>query len=136
MSWPKKIALVVAVNTAAALVPAVFFLLFRPELGLEGALVEFRYGCVYSFSIGTLAFLLMDSIANCFRGLSWPVRIVALGAAYAVLAVAGSLAATLLFLAFGFLRPEQCIPQFWIGLLVTAAFLAAAVRLRRNRGPI
>jgi ABC-2 type transport system permease protein len=27
-------------------------------------------------------------------------------------------------------------PQFWIGLIVTAAFLAAAVRLRRNRGPI
>lgn len=27
-------------------------------------------------------------------------------------------------------------PQFWIGLIVTVGFLAAAVRLRRNRGPI
>ncbi len=27
-------------------------------------------------------------------------------------------------------------PGLWIGLIVTAAFLAAAVRLRRNRGPI
>ena len=27
-------------------------------------------------------------------------------------------------------------PQFWIGLILTAGFLAAAVRLRRNRGPI
>jgi ABC-2 type transport system permease protein len=27
-------------------------------------------------------------------------------------------------------------PRFWIGLLVTAAFLAGAVRLRRSRGPL
>jgi hypothetical protein len=27
-------------------------------------------------------------------------------------------------------------PGLWIGLLVFAAFLAAAVRLRRNQGPV
>jgi hypothetical protein len=27
-------------------------------------------------------------------------------------------------------------PSLWIGLAVAAAFLAAAVRLRRHRGPI
>jgi hypothetical protein len=27
-------------------------------------------------------------------------------------------------------------PGLWIGLALTAAFLAAAVRLRRDRGPI
>jgi hypothetical protein len=27
-------------------------------------------------------------------------------------------------------------PAFWLGLVLCAAFLAAAVRLRRSRGPI
>jgi len=27
-------------------------------------------------------------------------------------------------------------PGLWIGLLITAAFIAAAVRLRRQQGPI
>jgi hypothetical protein len=27
-------------------------------------------------------------------------------------------------------------PGLWLGLIVTAAFLAAAVRLRRSQGPI
>jgi sensor histidine kinase YesM len=118
MSWPKRIAVVVGVNTAGALIPAVFFLLFRPERGVEGALVQFRYGCVYSFTIGTLAFLVMDVIANRFRTLPWPLRILALGGVFVALAVVGSLVATLLFVLFGFLRPEQCIPQFWIGLRI------------------
>jgi ABC-2 type transport system permease protein len=36
------------------------------------------------------------------------------------------------------LNPGQFLisPGLWIGLAVTAAFLAAAVRLRRYRGPI
>ena len=35
-------------------------------------------------------------------------------------------------------RPIQFLisPGLWIGLAITAAFLAAAVRLRRYRGPI
>lgn len=58
----RRIGLILAVDTAAAIVPAAVMQLFMPQAGWHTFLSDFGYGMVYAHSIGTLAFPIMGRL--------------------------------------------------------------------------
>ena len=95
---------------AGAAVPTILLQIFRQDATAKDLLVHFRYSLVYSFCIGTLAWWVMGYLGlRVFRGSPY-LRIPAFVATLAVLALAGSLAANLTFVAIGW----QHRTDFWL----------------------
>jgi len=105
----RRLGLVLVVNTSGAIIPAILMQLFRPGATLQDLVVHFRFSLFYSYSIGTLAFLVMERLGPRVHRFSRPVALLVMVASFAALAVIGSLIANLCFLA---LRWES-IAEFW-----------------------
>src|SRR5215471_716777 len=101
MKYLRRIGIVVLVNTAAAAIPAVISFLYRPNASWSYLLAQFRYGCVYAYIIGTLAFVVMNYVGP--RGWRLPpiYRYPLYFLTFVTLAVGGTLAANLVFVAIG-----------------------------------
>jgi len=118
--------LVVVVNTAGAVIPTILLQLFKPGATSHDMWVHFRFSLVYSYCIGTLAFAVMGRLAerlHC-RSRSW--SLAAMFLSLVVLAVVGSLAANLIFLALGWSAKSEFAPEF-IGGLRIAIFLTILI---------
>jgi two-component system, LytTR family, sensor histidine kinase AlgZ len=103
----RRIGLILTVDTAAAILPAVTIELFRTHAGWQTFGLELAYGMVYSHSIGTLAFLVMPRIAGPLFRLP---RIYT--ATFMLLALAG-IAITGSLLANGILVAVHMYPPQW-----------------------
>ena len=99
MEKARRLGLVVVVNTAGAVIPAILLWLFDPSAGWMILWNHFRYCLVYSYSIGTLCFLVLERLARRYRFRSHGQAVGVLALALTILALAGSLIANLFFVA-------------------------------------
>src|ERR1051326_3131243 len=126
VSKSRKLLSLAAGNTAAALIfPLVSFVFFQQAS--PGQLwVQFKVSSVYSWSIGTLAYLVYSRAHDWIIRMRASLRYSALFAGLVVVAVAGSLFANLVFVAIGWVPREI----FWrvlrgglrIALAITLGF--------------
>jgi sensor histidine kinase YesM len=100
--------------------------IFRHETTLQDSVRFFRYSLGYSFCIGTLAWLVMERLGPRIFRWSPHLRIPALVAALSGLALVGSLAANLIFLAIGWQDKTNFWPEFGDGLRI-AVFITVAL---------
>ena len=99
--YRSKVALVLAVDTAGALIPVLTMQLFRSDVTWAGFGRDLIYGMIYSHSIGTLAFLIMDRIAPSLFCLPRVYTVAGIVVALVGIAVAGSMIANGLFVVLG-----------------------------------
>jgi len=126
----RKLGLVLLVNTAGGIIPAVLMYLLRQGTTVGHMLEWMGYGCVYSYSIGSLAFLVMGRWVPCCLRLPRFYRFPAILLSLAVLAVVGSLIANLVFLFLGWIPAAEFWQDFAWGLrtaIVVTVLLGAAV---------
>ncbi len=107
-----KVALVLAVDTAGALIPVLAMQLFRSDVTWAGFGRDLIYGMIYSHSIGTLAFLIMDRIAPRLFCLPRAYTVAGIVVTLVGIAVAGSMIANGLFVVLG-MSPAHA---FWVQL--------------------
>jgi len=126
MKGMRGLGLVVLVNTAGAVIPTVLLQLFTPGATSHDLWLHFRFSLVYSYCIVTLAFAVMGRLAGRLqcRSRSW--SLVAMSLSLVVLAVVGSLAANLLFLAMGWSAKSEFAPEFFGGARI-AIFLTILI---------
>ena len=122
MKW-RNLGLVFVVNTLGGVSPALFMWLANPRVGIGELLHRSRFGMVYAWCIGTLCFFAMELIARWIRRrLNRVLQAPAFLFAFVMLAMAGSLPATLLFVAFGWIEPSELWTAYRQGVLVAIAF--------------
>jgi sensor histidine kinase YesM len=126
MKLLRRIGQLVVCNTTWAVIPSVLLYIFRHGSTFQDLLDFFRYSLVYSFCIGTLAWLVMERLAPRIFRWSPHLRIPAFLAALVGLALAGSLAANLIFLALGWQTAADFWPNFGYGLQI-AVFITVAL---------
>src|ERR1035441_3819838 len=118
--------LVIVVNTAGAVIPTILLQIFRPGATSHDMWMNFRFSLVYSYCIGTLAFAVMGRLAERLHGRSRSWYVAAMFLSLAVLAVVGSLAANLIFLAIGWATKSELAPEF-IGGVRIAIFITILI---------
>jgi len=118
--------LAIIVNTAGAVIPTVLLQIFTPGSNLHTLEIHFRFCLVYSFCIGSLAFYVMDHVGHWLHGFSrvWSVTVILV--TLAVLAVVGSLAANLIFLALAWSTKAEFVPEL-VGGARIAIFLTILI---------
>jgi two-component system sensor histidine kinase AlgZ len=114
-----RIALVLAVNTLGAVIPAVVLQLFRPDPSWHTFGIYLAYSLIYAHSIGTLAFAIMDRVAPRLFRLPRIYTVAGLVLALVSIAVAGSLIANGMFVALGMSPAGAFWPQLRFGLKIT-----------------
>src|SRR5579863_2915227 len=114
-----RIALVLAVNTLGAVIPAVVLQLFRPDPSWRTFGIYLAYSLIYAHSIGTLAFAIMDRVAPRLFRLPRVYTVAGLVLALVSIAVAGSLIANGMFVALGMSPAGAFWPQLRFGLKIT-----------------
>jgi sensor histidine kinase YesM len=107
--------LVILVNTAGAVIPTVSLQLFTPGATSHDLWVHFRFSLVYSYCIGSLAFYVMERVAVRLHCRSRAFSVAALLITLVAVAVIGSLAANLFFLAAGWSTKSDFAPEFFGG---------------------
>src|ERR1700690_4049424 len=130
MKTLRTIALVVLVNTAAGCVPAVLTLVLGGNTSWSVLLRQCQGGLVYSYCIGTLCFLLIERLARRIHGLRRALQIPVFLAAFALLAVLGTIPASLLLVALGWERAADLWPTYFGSLRISLAItivLASAI---------
>ena len=108
-------------NVAAATVLPVFLVLFGREWSLLILLKQFFYGLVYSTCIGTPAWLVLSRIGKRIVCLPVVPRVASLVGVLCGLAIAGSFAANLIFLALGWLPLTRLQTSLAFGLRISIA---------------
>jgi sensor histidine kinase YesM len=92
--------------------------IFRGNSTARDLIKNFQYSLIYAFCIGTLAWLVMERLAPRIFRFQPRLRIPAFVVAFAGLALVGSLAANLIFLAIGWLDQADFWPEFGYGLRI------------------
>jgi len=126
MSALRKLWLVLAVNTAGAIIPAILMQLFRPGATWHDFWGHFQFSLFYSFCIGTLAFLVMERVGPELHRFSRPVMLLVMIATFATLAVIGSLIANLCLLALRWESGAEFRDEF-VGGVRIAIFLTILI---------
>jgi two-component sensor histidine kinase len=93
-----------------ALIPTILLQIFRQDATLRDMLLHFRYGLVYAFCIGMPAWWVMDRLGPGILRWRRSLHIPAFVALLAGLALVGSLAANVVFVAIGW----QTRAAFWL----------------------
>lgn len=140
-TW-RKVALIVAVNTAGGLLPALLNLLLR-HFADWTAIWRMTQEClVYSWCIGTLCFVVMGGYAGARLWQLGPVwRYPAFALTFGALGMAGCFAAALVLVRFGWLSTEEFWAEFTSSMrlgvvftvLIGAAVTAFEVMFHRLR---
>ena len=121
MKTLRTIALVVLVNTAAGCIPAVLTLMLERNPSWSVLLRQCQGGLVYSYCIGTLCFLLIERLARRTHGVRRALQIPVFLAAFVLLAVLGSIPASLLLVALGWERAADLWPTYFGSLRISLA---------------
>ncbi|MBZ5724933.1 MAG: histidine kinase [Acidobacteriia bacterium] len=121
----RKIGLVILVNTSAAVVPAVLMTAFRHGSTARDVWQYLKFALVFAYCIGTLAFVVMDRLATPIFRLRRVFRFAVYWVALAVVAIVGSLAASLILLALGWVHAAEFWPEYrfslWTAIIITIA---------------
>src|SRR5262245_6428619 len=116
MKW-RTCALVFVVNTVGGCLPATFIWLLNPDWTVATWLHQVRYGLAYAWSIGILGFFFMERTARAIRcGLPRFLHIPALVASFVLMAVVGSIPASLSFVLFKWISWSEVWPAYRRGL--------------------
>ena len=118
----RKLAQVALGSIVIAVIPTILAELFREKATLREAGHIYRYSLIYTFCISTLAWFVMDLLGPRLWRFSRLARIPSLVATLAILALAGSLVANLIFVAIGWQNPATFWPEFAAGFRI-ALFL-------------
>ena len=118
----RKLGQVALGSIVIAVIPTILAEIFREKATWHDALHLWRYSLIYTFCISVPAWFVMERLAPGLWRLSPWARITSLVATLATLAMAGSLAANLIFVAIGWLNPVIFWPEFGYGLRI-ALFL-------------
>jgi sensor histidine kinase YesM len=110
--------LVIVVNTAGAVIPAILLQVFTPGATFHTLWDHFRFCLIYSYCIGTLAFLVMGRLAERLQCRSRIWMVTAMLTSMVVLAIIGSLAANLIFFGLGWLSRRELAPEFLGGVRI------------------
>ncbi len=122
MKW-RTLALLSIANTVGGCAPALFVWLGTPDASFASMLARSRYGLVYAWCIGTLCFATVEPIARRVRcGLPRVLQIPALLVSFAAMAVVGSLPASMVLAAFGWIEPGSLWRSYRHSLQITIAF--------------
>jgi sensor histidine kinase YesM len=122
--------LVILVNTAGGLIPALLAFAFNPGAGPRFLWDHLRFGCIYSYIIGTMAFVVLGYLAPRFGRMPRLPGALAYLLTFVGLALTGSALANVVFLALGWTSPASFWEEFRYGLriaLVITIILGAAV---------
>jgi len=119
MKLVRRIGQLVLCNTAWAAMATILLQIFRDGATMRDLFKNFQYSLVYSFCIGTLAWLVMERLGPRIFRWARPLRIPGLIAAFAGLALVGSLAANLIFLAIGWQTQTDFWADFGYGLRIS-----------------
>src|SRR5437867_9285300 len=109
MKLARRLGIVVLVNTAGGVIPAVLVFLYHPGAQPDYFWSQLRISLIYSYCIGTLCFLVMGRIAPFLHRLPKVYRIALIAAIYLLLTLVGSLTANGIFLALGWVWTAE----FW-----------------------
>ena len=122
MRW-RNLALVFIANTIGGCLPAVFVWLAVPAATPRRIFEQAGYGLVYAWCIGTLCFLIMEPIARAIRSrLPRLLQVPAFLGAFVLMAFAGSVPASLLFVAFGWIPRAHLWTVYLHGVRISSAF--------------
>jgi sensor histidine kinase YesM len=121
MKTLRCIALVLLVNTAGGCIPAVLTLMLARETAWSVLLRQCQWGWVYSYCIGTLCFLLIERLAKRIRHFRRALQIPAFLAAFVLIAMLGTIPASLFFVALGWVRAADLWPAYLAGLRISVA---------------
>lgn len=149
MTWGRRmtlrrIGLILAVDTAAAILPALSMQLFVPHAGWHTFVTDLGYGMVYAHSIGTLAFLVMGRLGPRLSRLPRIYTVTLMLLTLVGIALIGALVANGIFVAVGVYPPQwfrsnlvfgakiAVISTVMIGALVTV-FEGLSYRLQQTR---
>ena len=122
MTRAGKLGLVLLINTVGGIVPALLIYFVRPERTTPELWIHLKFGLVYSYCIGTLAFAVLSPLGHRIFRLPGVFAAALLGLCLLVLAVAGSFAACLIFRAVGWIQPADFPGEFQFGLRISIAF--------------
>lgn len=121
MKTLRSIGLVVLVNTAGGCIPAAFTLLLARDTPWSVLLRQCQWGWVYSYCIGTLCFLLIERLARRIHRFPRTVQVPAFLAAFVLIAIVGTIPASLFFVALGWVRVADFWPGYLGGLRISVA---------------
>ncbi|HEV2448352.1 MAG TPA: histidine kinase [Candidatus Sulfopaludibacter sp.] len=115
----RRVGLVLAVNTAGAIVPTVIVQLFRLPATWRTFGTILAYSAIYAYSIGTLAWMILGRIGK--RVCSWPRIYAVLGMVFTLagIAVVGSVIANGLFVALGMNPAAEFRAELEFGLKIS-----------------
>ena len=121
MKTLRTVALVVLVNTAGGCIPAVLTLMLARDTAWSVLLRQCQWGWVYSYCIGTLCFLLIERLARRIHRFPRSVQVPAFLAAFVLIAILGTIPASLFFVALGWVRADDFWPGYLAGLRISVA---------------
>jgi two-component system, LytTR family, sensor histidine kinase AlgZ len=122
----REIGKVVVCCVLIAVIPAILAVLFRDSITLPDLAKHYRYSLIYTFCIGIPAWLIVEPVSRLVWKKNPVFRIATLIAMLAALALVGSFAANLIFLAIGWLDRPTFWPEFAIGLRI-AVFMTISL---------
>jgi two-component system LytT family sensor kinase len=122
----RKLGQVALSNLIVAAFATVLLQVVRHDAPLQAMTKTFPYCLVYSFCIGTIAWLVMGRVMPLVSNLSRTLRIASLVVILAMLALVGSLLANLIFLGIGWVDGREFWAEFGFGLRI-AIFLTFLV---------
>ena len=122
MNLWRKLGLVAAINTAGALLPTLFMLLFRQGVTWADFRTFLPHSVTYAWCIGTLCFLVMEFAADPLWKLGPLWRYPAFALTFAALGLAGCFAACLVMMRFGWLAPRDFWGEFAVAARISVAF--------------
>jgi sensor histidine kinase YesM len=109
-------------SVVIAVIPTILAAIFRENVTLADVGKHYQYSLIYTFCIAVPSWLVMDRVAPRLWRRPLVVRIPALAGTLVILALVGSLAANLIFLAIGWQKSTTFWPEFGYGLRI-AIFL-------------
>ena len=118
MQRVRKISQMVLGIGLMAVIPSVLAEIFRADPSWSDLVKHYQFSVVYTFCIGVLAWWVMDRTVPVLWKKPSLVRFPALIAILACMAVVGSLAANLIFLAVGWQKSATFWPEFAFGLRI------------------
>src|ERR1035441_6771873 len=121
MKTMRSLALVVVVNTAAGCIPAALALMSAHNTTWSAFLRQCEWGWVYSYCIGTLCFLLIERLARRIHGLRRAVQVPAFLAAFVLIAMLGTIPASLFLVALGWVRAADLWPAYLADVRISLA---------------
>ena len=122
MNLWRKLGLMAAINTAGALLPTLFMLLFRQGVTWADFRTFLPHSVTYAWCIGTLCFLVMEFAADPLWKLGPLWRYPAFALTFAALGLAGCFAACLVMMRFGWLAPRDFWGEFAVAARISVAF--------------